>query len=369
MSKKFGALPSQFIKVMMEGGRIKGGCFENIQPASLDLTLSPEIFRLEGIFQPQPGEPVREILNQIGASPFSFDSPLEVGVTYLARLQEFLALPDIVYGYSNPKSSTGRNDVQVRVLADGVPRYDAAAPSGFTGELWLAIEPKSFPIKLAPGETLSQMRFFNQDTRLEESELQLLFESEGLLYSRDGQPLKYHEIKIRDNDGSVILTADLSGEIIGWECLGTKKVLDFSKRNYYQPEEFFRPLTVSSGRLYLRQGGFYILRTKERVRVPPRLACEIAPMDVRSGEFRSHYAGFVDPGWGWGKDGQDCGRPLILELRPFEPLLIRSGQAVAKVKFEHMVQIPEILYDSKEVSHYGLDTIVPRLSKHFKQEG
>lgn len=366
MAKDIGALPSQTIRAMIAAGFIRGADEANIRPASLDLTISSEIYRVEGIFQPRPGENIRSVLDIVGATPHDPIYPLERRVTYLAKFKESLALPPDIYAYCNPKSSTGRNDVQVRVVADGVPRYDAAAPAGFGGDLWVVIEPKSFPVRIQPGDTLSQIRFFNHDTRFDELELQIAFERDKLLWSKEEQPFAYRDLKISDNDGSIILTLDLDGDVVGWECLGSSRVFDFSKANYYTPTDFFRPIRVGDGRVHLTQGGFYIFRTKERVRVPLHLACEMVAMDIRSGEFRTHYAGFVDPGWGWGQSGEGRGRSLVLELRPFEDLLLRDNQPVAKVHFEKMTEVPEVGYDSLEGSHYTIEPATPRLSKHFR---
>lgn len=368
MSNRRGALPSQMIREMMGAGFITGAFINRIRPASLDLVVTEELYRIEGSFLPRPGESVRDIVGGMGPRPYDFTLPLERGVTYLARLAETFALPASVYAYCNPKSSTGRNDVLTRVVADGVTRYDAATPQGFHGALWVIIQPRSYPVLLPKKESLAQMRFFNADTRFDETDLQISLPRDKLLWrGREDKPFGYEELKISDNDGSLILTLDLTGEVVGWECLGESNVLDFAKRNHYLPEEFFRPLHPTNGRIAFKAGGFYILYTRERVRVPPHLACEMVPMDARSGEFRSHYAGYVDPGWGWRKDGDGCGRRLVLELRPFEDLLMRDNQPVAKVRFERMIEEPEGHYDALEDSHYTAEFPTPRLSKHFLQ--
>ena len=365
-SQTYGALSSQEIEDLMDQGAIIGAKKENISPASLDLTISHEGYRVEGVFLPKIGEAVRDILKLTEVFPHDFGNPLEKDVTYLFLLNEKLSLPKDIYGYCNPKSTTGRNDVHVRVLADGVPRYDAVTPKGFRGELWVAVTPKSFPIKLAKGVPLSQLRLFNKDTRLTEEECKDAFETHGLLWSPDGEKYSYEEIKIRDNDGSIILTLDLSQDIVGYECRGSNKVLDFSKGTQsHDPTDFFERIHTDKKRIHLKKGNFYILSSCEFVRVPSDLACEMAPMDERSGEFRSHYAGFIDPGWGWGKDGEGRGRPLTLEVRPFDDIVMRHGQPIGKIKFERTTQIPKILYDLK-TSNYLVQT-GPKLSKHFKE--
>jgi len=373
MPKKFGALPIQDIFQMMEAGMIKNAQKENVNPASLDLSISDEFYRIEGIFQPRAGESVDDLLHTVRFLPHNLRSPLERGFTYIARLKEKFDLPKNVYGYCNPKSSTGRNDIHVRVIANAVPRYDAVTPKGYNGDLWLAIIPRSFSVLLNEGDTLSQVRFFNQDTRFDELGLEIGMERLGLLWDKKGNLIHYEDLKVSDKDGAPILSIDLegwrvpgeTGDIVGWECRGLNKIFEFSKRDYV-PREFFEPLRKrEDGYIHLKQGGFYILSTAECVRVHPELACEMASMDERSGEFRSHYAGFIDPGWGYGANGEGKGRPLTLEVRPFEDLIIRDRQPIAKIKFEHMREIPEVLYDAKGTSHY-VTQVGPLLSKHFK---
>ncbi len=151
--------------------------------------------------------------------------------------------------------------------------------------------------------------------------------------------------------------------MLGYKCVTPDDILDITKIGHYNPERFFMPITMREGYLTLKKGEFYILSTREAVRVPPQLACEMAPMDERSGDFRSHYAGFIDPGWGYGKKGEGVGRPLTLEVRPFEDLLVRHGQPVGKIKFERMIEVPETSYDALDSNYLRQDG--PRLAKQF----
>jgi len=163
----------------------------------------------------------------------------------------------------------------------------------------------------------------------------------------------------------VILTLGLDYPIPGFEAVSTGEVIDLSLLKQYDPHDFFRPISVSHGALNLAPNTFYILSTKEYVRVPKKFACEMAPMDERSGELRSHYAGFIDPGWGIGKDGKDKGRPLTLEVRSFDNgLIIRNHQPIAKVRYERMIESPSKHYGEMQ-SNYD-EQIGPKLSKHFK---
>lgn len=349
----------------MQTHRICGAKEEHINPASLDLTTTNTIYRIDEVFIPRPGEPIAEILKEVSAAPHDSSQPLERGVTYIAKLKETLKLPKDIYAHCNPKSSTGRNDIHVRVVAEGVPRFDSL-PAGYTGGLWITIMPLSFPIMLGVHERLAQIRFANEDTRLSELELQIALERDKLLWQKERTVITYDDISITDRDGSFIMTADISQELVGWECVSAGRVLDISKRSAYEPHEFFRPLMSVHGKVRLKQGAFYILHTRERLRVPPYLAAEVVPMDERTGEFRSHYAGFIDPGWGWGSIGEGIGRPIVLEVRPFlQDLVLRDRQPIAKLRFERLMQEPEKLYDQINTSNYRTDSSVPVLSKHF----
>ena len=193
----------------------------------------------------------------------------------------------------------------------------------------------------------------------------MLLDKHKLVWSREkGEPYFFKDMRKTDSDGSFILTLDLKTDVIGYQSKESDTVLDMSFVGGYDPEEFFEEISLSQEYLKLKKDKFYILSTKEAVRVPPELSCEMIPVDERSGEFRSHYAGFIDPGWGWGKDGSGVGRPLTLEIRPFEDLILRHGQPVAKIRYEHMADIPETHYDSID-SNY-LNQSGPKLSKHFK---
>lgn len=188
----------------------------------------------------------------------------------------------------------------------------------------------------------------------------------GLVYDRlSGEKLSYTDLVTNDQDGAVVLTALVEDGLCGYECIaGPDDVIDVANIAQYDSSQFFRPLTIERGALRLKRDRFYILSGAEAVRIPPTLASEMVPMDERSGDFRSHYAGFLDPGWGYGKDGEGKGRPFTLEVRPFEDLVIRAGQPIAKIRFERMAEIPDFHYDTKQ-SNYLIQS-GPKLGKQFK---
>lgn len=361
---QIGALPAQKIIQMIDSGFIKNANKEHVSPASLDLTLTNEIYEIKGLILPKVGETIQSLLSLMEATPVSLDEPIKCNHLYLAKLNESLELPKQVYGYCNPKSSTGRLDVHVRVLADGVPRYDSLTPAGFKGDLWVAIAPKSFAIKLSDGVPLTQLRLFNGDSRFSELDLEVAMKNGLIWHPTEDRKLGYEELVTNDLDGTVVLTALVEEGMCGYECIASPdQVVDVTKVGGYEAKDFFKPIKIQAGALRLEKNKFYILSGAERVCIPPSLASEMVPMDERSGDFRSHYAGFLDPGWGTGGEGK--GRPFTLEVRPFEDLVVRPGQPIAKIKFERMLAEPDFHYDTKQ-SNY-LTQKGPKLGKHFKQ--
>ena len=362
-----GALPMQHIHEMIRGEFLVDTKPENVRTGSLDLTPTSQFYRVSGAFLPSSDETVERALKRVGADLLPPGAILERGACYVCRLEERVDhLPGDVYGYANPKSSSGRVDLHVRLLTDRVSRYDSI-PNSYRGPLWLLIAPKTFAVAAPEGVPLNQVRFFTQDTRLDKLRLELAFEQNGGLIARDdGSMIRHRDVGHSDEDGSVILTLGLDFRIPGFEAIPTGLTLDLKKpKHYYDPREFFRPVTVSRDSLMLVSNTFYILSTREFVRVPVDYACEMAPMDERSGEIRSHYAGYIDSGWGIGQDGNGRGRPLTLEVRSFDNrLIIRGGQPIAKIRYERVVEVPTEHYDSMS-PNYGQQS-GPQLSKIFK---
>ncbi len=374
MAKRFGALPYQMIREMMEGGFVGpypptlfDQALSQLQPASFDLTLTDEAYRVRSVFLPRPTESIRRAMHIACPERHDLEAPLDVDSTYLIRLREMVALPQGVYGYANPKSSSGRNGIHVRMLADGITRFDSIGEKGYRGSLWALVTPESFRVKLNPGDSLLQTRFFNRDTRFDgDDELEVAYQKHRLLFTPEGEFIEYSQIQMSDHDGTLVLTLNLDLDVVGYRCEGIQEVLDFSRKGFYEPEDFFQPIPrPKNGSVVLRRGDFYIFSTKEFFRVPLELAAEVVPVDIRAGDYRAHYAGYFDPGWGLGPDSFLKGAPAVLEIRPFEKnLTFRDGQAICKIKFERMAEIPEVVY-GQTGSHYLLQK-GPRLSKHFK---
>ena len=363
MAREHGVLPYQTLKRSLDIGLFKGVGEKYVNPASIDLPLSREIYRLENVFLPQRGETIRSLLPLSGAVEHDFRNPIEVGVPYLAFIGAAKLLSSM-YGYFNPKSSSGRLNLFCRAVADGVDMYDALTPAGYCGEVWMLIEARSFPILLSPGQAISQVRFFDGPAFLDPLELELVHEETGLLFGEDGKPLLWRDV--RRHADSLFLSLAVPEGMAGWECRGVNRVLDFDKLRHYRPQDFFEPVEGVGGKMKLRKGNLYILSTAERVMVPPLCSAELRATDPRLGEFRSHTAGYIDPGWGFGKNGEWGGRQITLEMIPNQDLQVRHRQSVVRIRYEHMKERPEKIYD--EVASNYTKQVGPTLSKHFKKD-
>jgi dCTP deaminase len=311
---------------------------------------------------PRPGESVAELAGALALDRVDCTAPLVLArhQTYLLRLREGLALPAGLEGYANGKSSTGRVDLAVRVLCDGSPRFDRIPP-GYRGRLWLELTPRSFDVVVRAGLSLTQVILFAQRRVLDQAEL---------LARHAALPLAHHpggaavDAATHLVDGRLVLGADLDREVVGFVARRSHRPLDLSALGVHAGPEFFAPLPrPPSGLLFLEKDRFYILATRERVVVPDDLACEMVPFDATAGEFRAHYAGFFDPGWGVGTAVP--GAPAVLEVRPHvDDLILRDGQPICSMAYEALQR--------RCARPYGVcgnnyrDQEGPRLSKHFR---
>lgn len=362
-----GAYPSRFVKKLMQSGAIIGAQESNVQPSSLDLTISDEIYKMKGIFLPQRSESVRALLKAGVLYRTDLSKPLECGGIYLVRLNEELSLPPSVFAHANNKSSSGRINLQARLVADGVQHFDTV-PEGYRGALWLLVTPQSFPVLLHEGNAINQVRFFTGTPTLDLAEYEELFQANPVLFGLEGSPIPLTEAHVRPN--GISMSVDLiSYDIIGYKCSQTRgNVLDFDGRDH-DPLEFFEPMPrPRNGHAVLKRNEFYILSTKEAIRIPKEYAVEMAAYDASKGEFRSHYAGFFDPGWGAGDDGSLKGWPGVLEVMTNDSdFILRDAQPICTMTYERLLEPAEFSYGTAEAgSHYGAQT-GPRLSKHFRK--
>lgn len=363
MVNRSGAIPYQLIREMMAAGYIQGAAEEAVQPSSLDFTLTDEVYRLRGSYLPRSGEPVSAIARHGSLYHTNLNLPLEVGGIYLIHLRETLALPPGIHATSSNKSSSGRIDLRSRLMADGVPRFDSI-PAGYHGSLWLEVVPKSFPVKLHPGDRINQIRFFHGDSRFSSLEHRLLYDRYGLLRDASGRTIKANDETVRDG---ITMTVDLAlHDLVGWSAArSATNVLDTSRFDH-DPRDFFEPIHRSpNGELTLRPGTFYILATKEKVLVPPNLAMEMANYDPSKGEFRSHFAGFFDPGWGWREKDEERGTAAVLEVEAFgQEFVLRDGQPICLMVYERLLAPPDKIYGAELGSHYA-EQSGPQLAKWF----
>ena len=366
---KVGAFPSQYIKEMMESGEIKNAGENNLQPASIDLSISEEGYRMKGAFLPRKNESVRDIIKTESLYKIDLNNPLEKNGIYLIKLNESLNLSENIFAFSSSKSSTGRVDLQTRLMIDNYSRFDSV-PFGYKGELWLQVIPKSFLIKLNCGDNLNQIRFFNGEAKLNYEKIKEAYLKYNLLFDENSNIINLDQKSAIDNNGSIVMSIDLDGgksdKIIGYKNLLIDSVLDFSKKNYHNPVDFFEPIySPKNGKLILEKESFYIFSTKERIRIPGNFASEMIAYDIYNGEFRSHYAGFFDPGFGYGKNGEIKGRQAVLEIRSYENnFIFRDNQPICRMNFEKLIEPANFIYGEEIGSHYA-EQRGPKLSKHF----
>lgn len=361
MRARPGVLPSQLIEDFI-GTFIMGIPKKYINSSSLDLPLGEEAYRLECVFLPRKGEKVRDLLDVCGATPHDLKSPLEVGVPYLVHLNGNIDLPPHVYGYSNPKSTAGRLNLSCRLVADNVSRYETLPTGWQKGEIWMLLRADSFPILMSPGDALSQMRFFTGPAFLDPLELQTAIRKDGLLFHQSGK--RYTDGEYDCHADSIYLSIGVPDGQVGWECRGSNRVLNYRKVSGYKPDPFFIPVYAERGEVKLRRGSFYILTTEQFVRVPQGLSAELRATDPRVGNFTVHTAGYIDEGWGVGKNGEICGLPITLEVTVHEDnVLLRHGQNVARIRYERMYEASDRPYH--EANSNYTNQVTARLSKHF----
>jgi dCTP deaminase len=361
-SDQRGILPDRMIAAMADAGAILleyPFVESQIQPASLDLRLGNIAFRVRASFLPGPGATVAERIDDLKLHEIDLSdgAVLETNCVYVVPLLESLALPQAISATANPKSSTGRLDVFTRVIADGTRRFDVIE-AGYHGPLYAEISPKTFPVLLREGSRLSQIRFRIGEAVLDADELETLHARERLV-----------DTDTADLDHGVALSVDLSGEasngFVGYRAKRHTGVVDVDRRAGYLVDDFWEPIRARRDEsLILDPGEFYILASKEAVQVPPDHAAEMVPFDPLVGEFRVHYAGFFDPGFGYAGAGGKGAR-AVLEVRSREvPFILEHGQIVGRLVYEKLLSPPDALYGQRIGSNYQAQGL--KLSKHFR---
>jgi dCTP deaminase len=363
MTSKPGILADRAIGALFGQGQLISEAMldhDQIQPASLDLRLGGKAIRVRASFMPGRGHTVAEKLERLTLHEIDLENGavLETGCVYIVPLMESLDLPADISASANPKSSTGRLDIFTRVMVDYAQEFDKV-PAGYKGKLYLEISPRTFPIIVRRGSRLSQIRFRVGHALLAEAELFDLHKAETLVAS--DMP--------NVSGGGIALSIDLKGSgpdgLIGYRGKHHTSVIDVDRKGAHEVLDFWEPL-YSRGRdeLILDPDEFYILVSNEAVHVPPLYAAEMTPYDPLVGEFRVHYAGFFDPGFGHAPAG-GSGSRAVLEVRSHEvPFILEHGQVIGRLVYEHMQERPEGLYGTGLGSNYQAQGL--KLSKHFR---
>lgn len=357
-----GILSAAQIDALAHAGHIKHSApfaAGQIQPASLDLRLGHRAWRMRASFLPGPSRTARASIDRLALHEIDLTqgAVLETNCVYIVELMESLALPPHLSASANPKSSTGRIDVFTRVISDGAHAFDQIE-AGYCGPLYAEISPRTFPILARAGSRLSQIRFRHGHTKLDDEGHLALHKSETLVTSSEP-----------NISGGVAVSIDLSGfganNIVGFRAKRHTGLIDVDKVGAHEAHDFWEPISVNERReLVLDPGEFYILASKEAVRVPPHYAAEMTPYDPLVGEFRVHYAGFFDPGFGASEAGGEGAR-AVLEVRSHDvPFILEDGQIVGRLVYERMAELPAQLYGADLKSNYQAQGL--KLSKHFK---
>ena len=372
-----GILPAQTIRELIAGGRLEASeeiTDEQIQPASIDLRLGEIAYRIRASFLPGPDCTVQDKVSALLITKVDLTEGVvfEPGCVYIVPLMEELRLPKNVEARANPKSTTGRLDIFTRLITDYGTEFERVRP-GYRGKLFAEIVSRTFTIHVRKGMKLNQLRFIRGNPPSHDGPLAELDERENLVYEDEEGPVKAKidkglRISVRLNAEPRTEGCRAEGEtdLVAYRAKKHAPVIDLGVRDFYDPREFWDAVYSVPGRgIVLDPGDFYLLASKEKVRVPPDYAAEMVPYDQSIGEFRVHYAGFFDPGFGYGLSDV-LGTLAVLEVRAHEvPILIEHGQIVGRLIYSPMVARPDKIYGVQIGSSYQMQGLA--LSKQFKR--
>ena len=357
-----GLLPSQVIGEMIRNHEVLSVETidkRQIQPASLDLRLDGLAYRVRSSFLPGRDKSVRESLRDVtmGEVDLRDGAILEKGCVYIVPLKESVALPSRIIAVANPKSSIGRLDIFTRLITDEATEFDRVQ-SGYSGPLYAEISPRAFTVIVREGSSLNQVRFRRGNPNNSDASLRRLHQQWRLVDRSDADANIENGIAL-----SVDLRSFSGGGVVGYKARKHTDLIDVDLIDYYSPDRYWEPIYSEGGKLILNPGDFHILMSKELVTVPPDHAAEMIPYDPLVGEFRVHYAGFFDPGFGY-REGGVNGTRAVLEVRSHEvPFIIEDGQVIGRLSYERLTDIPERLYGGDIGSSYQEQGL--KLSKHF----
>ena len=324
-----------------------------IQPSSIDLSLSEECYEIKTSFL-SPDNKVRDKLRKIYSKKISLKTPkiFKKNKTYIVRLNETLNLSNSITGHCNPKSSTGRLNIFCRTILDYCDEYEKI-PNNYKGEMFLEITTRSFDIKISKGDKLNQMRLRKKiNYYLNDRDLKKINKKTPLIFT--------DKKNIIENGLRVSVDLSNNDEVCAYVAKKTSLKINFSKINFYEIKKFWKPLMPKNNCLIIEKNKFYILKSKEKICIPSNLAGEMIPYDTGIGDFRAHYAGFFDPGF-----GDPEGSYAVLEVKTNElPFILEDGQTIARIKYEKLNKKTSVVYGSNINSNYQNQKLA--LSKHFK---
>ena len=354
-----GVLSDQQISALVAGGAIAAArplVEGQVQPASLDLRLGDVAYRVRASFLTGPNRTVAQRLSDFTMHEVDLTggAVLEKGCVYVVPLLESLALPQGLRGAASAKSSIGRLDLLTRIITDHGTEFDRV-PDGYTGPLYVEICPQSFSVIATTGQMLNQIIFRSGVTRIEDVALE----------ARHAEtPIVTGDAVISDGLGFSVDLRPENGTLVGYRAKPHTGVIDLAQLAHYTPADFWEEVHAEDGWIILDPGAFYILVSREAIAIPPDCAAEMAPYIAMVGEFRVHYAGFFDPGFGWAAAG-GTGSKGVLEVRCHEaPFVLEHGQIVGRLVYEKMSQVPDRVYGTDIASNYQGQGL--KLSKHFK---
>jgi dCTP deaminase len=373
--RKTGILPSQEIWELINNRKILSFApieESQVQPASIDLRLGKVAYRVQASFLPSRTSSITKKIDDLKLAEIDLTKPalLERGAVFVIPVIEKLGLPFDIGGAANPKSTTGRLDIFTRLVTEGGIEFEEhelqfeQVPKGYKGELYVEVVSRTFPVILQAGAKLTQLRFVRgkppaaTDNALEKFE-------EGLVYYENGEAPAKAVV-----GGGLRMSIDLAGmgasSIVAYKAKRNSPAVDLSKTGVHDAAQFWDTMSApKSRRLVLDPGDFYILASRERISVPSNWAAEMTQFDPSIGEFSVHYAGFFDPGFGYGTRGEIRGTKAVLEVRAHEvPILLEDGQVVGRLMYHKMASVPDKLYGQAIGSSYQQQGLA--LSKQFQ---
>jgi dCTP deaminase len=386
-ARRTGILPSQEIKELIRNGKIRSAVDisdDQVQPASMDLRLGNVAHRIQASFLPGRSSPVSSRIRDLKLAELDLTKPalLERGAVFIIPVVESLSLPRDIAGKANPKSTTGRLDIFTRLITDGGWEFERV-PRGYSGDLYIEIVSRTFPIVLSAGVKLNQLRFVRGNPPSTDGILEQLARKEHLVYYENDNGPERASVELGSRpasagdrstmaviDRGLRTTIDLAGNagagITAYKAKKNAPPLDLRKVAAYNVADFWEPLSsLHSDQLVLNPGDFYLLASRERFRIPPSYAAEMEQYDPSMGEFSIHYAGFFDPGFGYGTEGEIKGTKAVLEVRAHEvPILLEDEQTVGRLVYHKMADVPDKLYGQGIGSSYQQQGLA--LSKQFK---